>query len=230
MQPTKKSGRIVGLFFLGMLLAGAFSINLRGLSRTLLESENLLQLVSGQYAQMKTAIFLDLLAGFLGVSAAIYIYQILEPYTRMTALWYLAAAILNFGLGMAGDMGHLSLLELSRMSSEIPANTETVYNIAAQGYINQYFWAHFFSLILYSFSSILLFWAFFKLRLIPRILAGWGMIALLLVFTATVLQLNQVDVNFILYQQNGIHFIVLIIWLLTKGFKNPEEKSQAALV
>ena len=226
MQLTKKHGRIVGILFVLIILLGSTSLNFRGLNSTLLASENLLEQVYEQSFYMKLSIILNLIAGLIWLGIAIYLYPFVRNISRSLAMWYVGLWIIQFGAALMGDIGHLSLIVLSHEVQSLVAPDLVTYNVMGKVLINEYFWGHFFSLMGYSSATFLLFIAFFKGKWIPRFISVWGMAAMVVVFSATVAQIFDVDVSFMFYQQNGIHFILMTLWLLIFGFKLNDKKER----
>lgn len=220
MHPAKKSGRIIGLLFLLIILLGATSLNFRGLGSSLLASENILQEVYEQAFNMKLAIVLNMVAGLLWLGVAIYLFPFVKNISRSLAIWYVALWVIQFGAAMMGDIGHLSLIELSQQVQGLPAWDLVHQNTMAKVLVHEYFWGHFFSLMGYSSATFLLFIAFYRGKWVPRFIPIWGMLAMTCVFFASAVQLFDVKVSFWFYQQNGIHFIFMTLWLLVFGFKN----------
>ena len=225
MHPTKKTGRIVGILFVLIILLGATSLNYRGLGYSLLESENILGDVFEQATRMKISIVLNLVAGLLWLWIAIYLYPYIKNISRSLAMWYVILWVIQFGAALMGDIGHLSLITLSQQVHGMPQVDLVTYNTLAMVYIHEYFWGHFFSLMGYSSATFLLFIAMIRGRWLPLFIPAWGLAAMTSVFFASAVQLFDVDVSFWFYQQNGIHFIVLTLWLLVFGFRSKESQS-----
>ena len=226
MRPTKKTGRITGILFVLIILLGATSLNFRGLGYSLLESENILQEVFEQATRMKIAIVLNLVAGLLWLWIAIYLYPFIKSISRSLAMWYVALWIIQFGAALMGDIGHLSLITLSQQVNGLPDAQLATYNTMARVFVHEYFWGHFFSLMGYSSATFLLFIAMIRGKWLPLFIPIWGLAAMTSVFLASAVQLFDVDVSFWFYQQNGIHFLVLTLWLLVFGFRSdPSENA-----
>ena len=219
MQLTKNKGRIVGLLFLLIIALGATSLNFRGLNSTLLASETILSDVFEQAFNMKLAIILNLAAGLLWLGIAIFLYPYIKQVSRSLAIWYVLLWVIQFGAALMGDIGHLSLVTLSQQVQGIPVAEMTLYNTMAKVLVHEYFWGHFFSLMGYSSATFLLFIAFFKGKWLPRFIPVWGMLAMTSVFFASAVQLFDIKVSFWFYQQNGIHFIIMTLWLMIFGFR-----------
>ncbi len=220
MNSIKKTGRVAGILFLLMMLSGATGTYLRGLSMSLVESENFLITVFESSLQMKSAILLDLISGALGVSIAVVLFPVLKQYKRSLALWYLILWIIGFAITIVSNITHLSLISLSQILQNTEMADVAYYRTIGALKVEEYYWAHFFILILFSAGAVLLYHIFYKTKLIPRFFSVWFSISAALVFTVSWLQIFDYQVSFAFYGQNGVHLIVLIIWLLSKGF-NP---------
>ncbi len=223
MQLTKKHGRIVGVLFVLIILLGSTSLNYRGLGSTLLASDDMLQQVYNQSFTMKLSIILNLVAGLIWFGIAVYLYPFVKTISRSLAFWYLGLWIMQFGAALMGDIAHLSLINLSQQVHSMGTTNLELYNTMGKVLINEYFWGHFFSLMGYSSATFILFVVFFKGRWVPRFISIWGMAAMTSVFSASVAQIFDVEVSFWFYQQNGLHFIFLTLWLLVKGFDVKKE-------
>jgi hypothetical protein len=229
MQPTKNTGRIIGSLFLIIILLGATSLNLRGLNSSLLANGNILGLVFEQAFHMKLAIVLNLAAGLIWLGIAIYLFPFIKKISMTLAMWYLLLWVIQFGASLMGDIGHLSLINLSQQVQGMPAADLIHYNTMAKVLVHEYFWGHFFSLMGYSSATFLLFIAIYKGKWLPRFVPVWGMAAMTAVFFASAVQLFDIKVSFWFYQQNGIHFIIMTLWLLVFGFKKMPEPSSINL-
>ena len=115
-------------------------------------------------------------------------------------------------------MAHLSLLSLAKEAAQGP--TIVAESFLALGFmkIKNYYWAHFITLVLYSATTLLFLYFLFKTKLIPRWLSGWGLVAISIVFIASWLNIFGMHTGEYPYMHNGIHMIVLTIWLTVKGF------------
>ncbi len=220
MNSIKKTGRVTGILFLLMILAGMPGTYLRGLSTSLVASPNFLSEVFENLLQMKIAILLDLIAGAIGIGIAIVLFPILKLYKKSMAFWYLGLWLVGFAVTIVSNITHLSLLSLSQEFHKLGAPDVGYFKTLGALKVEEYYWAHFFILILFSVGASLLYYTLFKTRLIPRFLSIWFIVSVALVFTATWLQIFDYSVSFIFYGQNGVHLLVLTFWLIVKGFNS----------
>ena len=172
---------------------------------------------------MKIAILMDLLANGIGLGVAVFLFPLLTRYHKGIAMGYLSLWITQFGIIAFSNVSHLSLLSLSEEFVHTAVTNVDYFNILGTIRVQEYFWAHFLSLMVFTTGAAMLYYVFFKARLIPRLLSLWGIVAVTIVFVTTLFQVFDQPVNMILYLQNGVHILVLTFWLLIKGFNTTEE-------
>ncbi|GAA4276630.1 hypothetical protein GCM10022259_13540 [Aquimarina mytili] len=209
-----------------MMLSGATGTSIRGLSMSLVESENFLTTVLENSLQMKIAILLDLIAGALGVIISIVLFPILKQYKRSLAFWYVILWVIGFAITIVSNITHLSLISLSQILEKTEMLGVEHYRTIGALKVEEYYWAHFFILILFSVGAILLYYVFFKTKLIPRFFSIWFTISAAIVFMVSWLQIFDYRVSFMFYGQNGVHLIVLTLWLIIKGFDSSHSTLQ----
>jgi len=213
---NKKLGRTIGLLFLAIMVVGPFSLNLRGLSTSMFESAAFYNDISSNALQMRLSVLLDILAAILSLGIAVMLYPVMKYHNYKLALWYLGLYITYLGVIFVSDIDRLSLISLSENLNESsdPGNWNKLGLVLMESYIQ----AHFISLIIYSAASILLYYFLFITKMVPKLIAGWGILAVLIVFVITWLQIFGIDVSFVFYIQNGVFMLVFTAWLLVKGF------------
>ncbi|MEK6152414.1 DUF4386 domain-containing protein [Flavobacteriaceae bacterium 3-367] len=220
MNANKKLGRIIGVLLLIVVISGAPGTLLRGLSRSLYETPDFLDQVSQNAVQMRFSVLLDMIASSLWVGISIVLYPLIKQYRHSLALAFFGLWIANIAITISGNMSHLSLLSLSEEYLGTAASDQGVLNAIGMVKIEEYFWSHFMSLMLYSSASLFLFYFFLKTRLVPRFLSVWGMVAVSGVFLACWSNIFGQSVPMYVYMHNGLHIISLIIWLLVRGFNS----------
>lgn len=220
MISNKKSGRIIGTLFLLTILIGIGSLNLRGLSTSLVESPTFLNDIFENSVMMKIAILLDIISGLISVGIAVILFPIIKHYNQGFALWYFGLYVTYFGLILVSNINHLSLLSLSEQFVNTNSPDIDNFNMLGLLQIESYFSVHFFSLIIFSLAAAVLYYFLYRTKLLPRFLCIWGILAVTIVFASTWLQIFDYDVNFIVYAQNGLFMLFFTIWLLVKGFNS----------
>ncbi|NJB72026.1 hypothetical protein GGR42_002517 [Saonia flava] len=220
MQPKKNSGRILGFLFLVNMILGVIGISFRGLTGAEFDNTTFLSFAFENINQMKLAIYLDMASSAVIIGVAIFLFPFIRQYNGRLALAYFGIAIINFLIIAVSNILHIGLLSVC---TDFVINNGTSvsqnYTTIAKMLYDSYYWTHFLTLILFSIGNSVLFYFFFKSRITPKWLAIWGILASVVVFFGGALQMAEIEVSFILFGQNGIFMVTLIIWLIIKGFK-----------
>nr|WP_299174043.1 DUF4386 domain-containing protein [uncultured Allomuricauda sp.] len=222
MEKNQKTGRNIGFLLLLIMLIGIPSVMFRGLSTSLPDSPNFLSQIFENAMEMRISVLLDVLASALWIVAATLLFPLIKKFNHRLALCFFGIWMTYFAIIIFSNISHLSLLSLSQVFIETKVPNTEYFVLAGSMKIEGYFWAHFFGIMLYATAAFIFYYFLFKNRLIPRLLSGWGMIAISIVFIACWLNIFDLNVSFHFFSQNGIHMIVLTGWLIAKGFaKNP---------
>ena len=118
-------------------------------------------------------------------------------------------------------IGTLCLLSLLTLSQET-----TTPGVTGALLIGAREWAHqIITGIFFCLGALLYYIVLYQSRLIPRWLSGWGLIAVILSLTVTVMGAFNRDfitgtINTVLNAPIGVQEMVLAVWLIAKGF-NP---------
>lgn len=219
MKLTKNTGRVLGLLFLFSVLAGATGTALRGLAGFEPNTEAFLLELIKSASQMKNAIYLDMLASAFGVVIAIFLYPYIKKYSSRLAATYTGIAFVSFALIALSNVIHIGMLTVGAEFEIAGGNNPENYTALTSMLYEGYYWVHFLMLLLYAIGGIVLYFFFFKTKLIYQWLAVWGIIASLIVFAGGSLQMGDVTVPFLLFIQNGIFVLGFIIYLLITGFR-----------
>ncbi|MEM6893334.1 MAG: DUF4386 domain-containing protein [Bacteroidota bacterium] len=218
MQSNTKLGRTAGILLFSIVALGIPAMNLRNLFGSMAWSSGLLEHISHNTFEIQVSIFLDLLVCGLWLALAIFLFPIIKQFRKGFAHWFLGIWILHFAVVLFGLLSELSLLSLAEVfSNQTDINEELLVGMGTLK-LEEYFWSHYLAILLFSLAMLPLYFVFYRTKLIPRFLSVWGMVAMSIVFVACQLALFNIKVDFIFFLQNGIHLLVLIGWLIAKGF------------
>jgi len=187
MDTNKRTGRIVALLFILMIVSGSVSLNLRGLSGSLAESENFLQHVFENATDMKVSVLLSLVAGTFWIGIAALVFPAIRQRKNSLVMWYFALGflILQFAISSFGDISRLSLISLSEESVKEGGSEADHFKILGILYWKEYLWAHFLALIGFAIGAGAFYFSLYQARLIPLILSAWGIVAVTIVLNET---------------------------------------------
>lgn len=215
MIAERKTAILAGtLYFLG-ILAGMLSV-----VPTIDLPDYLVQL-SAHVGQVASGAFFQFLMTAAYVGMAITLYPILKKHNESLALGYVGFRLVAAAFIVIGVILLFLLLALSQefIKAGAPASShfQTIGEILRRGrdLVN-----HVGMILVLSMSSLLLYYLLFQTRLVPRWLAGWGLVGTAVTITASFLfmfriieLITSVYMNFPLALQE----MVFAVWLIVKG-------------
>lgn len=171
--------------------------------------------------QLAAAALLYLIAAAASVGIAIALYPLLRPIAPALAL---GAAVFRTIEAVFYTVGVVSLLTIGTVAQQLAtappgdraptaAIADTLVSVREHSSV-----AAVFAFVVGAFMYYLVFW---RSRLVPRWLSGWGLAAALSMMTACLLALfhdTPVTGYVLLALPIGVQEMVLAVWLLVKGF------------
>ncbi len=219
MSAEPSAALVAGLLYLLSMAAGILSIAPN------VDSEDYLTKVADNVAEVIRSAFAQLIMGVACVAVAIVLYPSLRTHGEGLALGFLGFRVIAGALLFVGVVPLVLLLPLSReyaSSATPPSYLETLGVLLRTGrdLVN-----HGAMIAALSVGSVLLYSLLFQTGLIPRWLAGWGLLgsasaivaSLLIVFRLTEV---RTAAYMILTLPLAAQELVFAIWLVARGF-NP---------
>ncbi|WP_299536185.1 DUF4386 domain-containing protein [Ulvibacterium sp.] len=228
MKKNQRTGRLIGLLLLLIVVLGIPSVNLRGLSTSMAASPEFLNEVFQKSVQMRFAVLLDIITSALWLVVAVILFPVIRHYRKGLALGFFGIWVAYLAVILFSNISHLSLLSLSHEFVKTEATNLDFFNTLGLLKIEDYFWAHFIAIMLYASAAWIFYYFLFRTQLVPRFLSAWGLVAISLAFLACWLNIFDISVSFYFFLQNGLHMIVLLLWLLMKGFNTPKTTGRLA--
>ena len=161
------------------------------------------------------AALLYLLAAGTSVGIAVFLYPILA---RINPTLALAAVVFRTIEAVFYTVSVVLLLSVPPLGDT--ALAELVLNIRLH--------ADQVAVVSFSVGAFLYYWVFWRSRLVPRWISGWGMLAALSILTACVIAIfsNTEITGYVpLILPIAVQEMVLAVWLLAKGFNSNALKS-----
>jgi Domain of unknown function (DUF4386) len=167
------------------------------------------------------------------VFIAVFALPLLRKLDEALAVGYLASRIIEGTIMMVGIVATLLLIPLSQQFLEAgaPQNSwfQTLGDVLKQA---KFLGLTGISLPLLGLGGCLFTWLLFRFRLVPRLIAVWGLIGYALIFVASFAGwFGLIDVSpggnvpLLAIPVASFEIILLPIWLLFRGFKMPEERT-----
>ncbi len=216
MDEAKRAGRIVGALIL-VQVVGSPLVNFV-LEGPLFGTPGYLAAAAGHPWQIAAGALLGLGLEALWLGMAIAALGVLLPRSRALAVWLVALATVTLGVAVAEAAGVMSMISVSSEYAKATAggreHLEAVRVIVAAARN----WAHYLGRIADAAVTFLLYAALFRFRLVPRLLAGCGLAAAVLMLVAIARPFFGLPVLFPLLAPLGLCHLAMAIWLLAKGF------------
>lgn len=220
MKPTRKTAVIAGVLFIlatltGPLLATPLTPALTG--------ANFLAGVSGQMNQAAGGVLLWIISHFTGCGIAIALYPVLKQRNVGVALGSVIFRTLEAAFYMVGTVCLLALLTLGQRFITAGAADRMALQAIGDLLVSVRDHAGLLAVFAFCVGAFMYYYLLFQSRLVPRWLAGFGVVAIISMLTACVLALfsgNRITSYIPLAAPIAVQEIVLGGWLIVKGF-NP---------
>ncbi len=217
-RARRTEGRVAGILLILQLAAGLMLpfILIKPLSN---DVHGFLASAAGHGPQIRAAALVAFLGGALTLGIAVTAWPVLRRHSERAALWFLAVCTASMILDAMHNAAVLSILSLSREYASPGAAAAGLHAVGAAvasiRYRNHYTQLLFIGLWIGSFYILML-----RFRLIPRILAGLGLLGILLQFTGVTLSAfaGYPSVVALAMPLAPIH-VATGVWLIWKGFR-----------
>jgi uncharacterized protein DUF4386 len=217
MRSAKSVGRIIGIL-LFVQLAGLIVpfVLLHPLTRG---SRDFLANAVASSFQIKVAVFLLFANCALTIGIAIVALPVFRQYSDQMALLLVAVGVIMFSLQAVDNAHVLSMLSLSQQYTQAGGPDELFQTLAVVvGSTRR--WAHYSELLVIDCWILLLYCLLYRFALVPRVLAAFGLITVLLHFSGIPLPLF---LGYRSVMQMGMPMALshsaLALWMMAKGFK-----------
>lgn len=217
MHSTRSTAITAGALF---LLASVASLAAAALLPALTGTDYL-DGVAGHSGQLAASALLYLVAAGASVGIAIALYPVLKQTSAALALGAAVFRTIEAVFYTAGVVSLLTIGTLAQQLTTAPAGDRAATYAMADTLVSVREHSAVAAVFAVSVGAFMYYLVFWRARLVPRWLSGWGLAAVLLMLTASVLALvsdNPVTGYVPLALPLGVQELVLAVWLLVKGF------------
>ncbi|MEF3302236.1 DUF4386 domain-containing protein [Paenibacillus sp. GYB003] len=196
-----------------------------------LERPDYLATLSGIETQVLAATFFQAAMAVVYVTITVFLYPIINPYSKSLAAGYFGFRMIGSGFLFVGIGSLLLLLWLSQHSATTGksdlSDIEVFAELLRQG---RDIMNHIGMILPWSIGGCILYYCLYQVRLIPRWLSAWGTIGSALTLLATILLMLNIiplvsPVYFVLNAPIAVCEMFLAILLIFRGFNPVEIKS-----
>ena len=219
MNTNKKVARIVGVLFIIGTGAGILSAVFTG---SFLDHPNYLVEVSANKNQLMIGALLVLTMGFALAMIPVMLFPIFKKYNEPLALGAIVFRGVLEAVGyMAIVISWLLLLILSQVYIQAGSPDNSYFQTLGTVFLELGDWIGHLISIVFSLGALMIYYLFYKTKLIPSWLSVWGLVGGLLYLAVPLLAMFGIELE-ILYIPLAVQEMVFAVWLIIKGFHSIE--------
>src|SRR5215210_6333633 len=216
MNTYRTTARIVGVIYLAGMLVGIGGVVL---FQSILSAPDPLSAVSANSMLLAIGAVLWLMAVVGDAAHGVLMFPVLKPHHERIAVGYLGFRILD--AAFIAIMVLFILLQIPLGSEYLKAGADASYlqalsNVFMEGQLDAYN----FGMISLGVASLMLCYTLYKAKLIPRILAVWGLVGYAVILGGSVLEVMGFDLLSIHAIPGGLWEVFIGVWLIVKGFNS----------
>lgn len=217
-DPLRTTARVVGVLFLaGFFAYGGGSAVLAGV----LDTPDHLSNVAANAMQLRIGAILMLINSLVVAGIGVLMLRVARPHGEVIAFGYLGARLVESVVLAVGVVFLLLQIPLGREYQEAgaagAASLQVLSSLSIQGNDSAYQIA----MIALGLGSVSFWFLFYRSRLVPRVLAVWGIVGYAIFLSGAVLEILGSEVGLVLSIPGGLFEMSLGIWLIVKGFNSP---------
>ena len=221
MNSNRKTAVVAGILFIFATVVNLLSNSV--FLKPVLDAPDYLGRIFASENQILIGSFLHIISSFACAGIAIALYAVLRKYNVGLALGSVGFRIAEGLLYVFGSISVLMLLPLSQEFIKAGMPAASYFQTLANSILSMRDWTGILAVITFGAGALMYYAIFFKSRLIPRWLSGWGLAAAALCLISGILVMfNIIDfftpVQIALNIPIGLQEIVLAVWLIAKGF------------
>jgi len=218
MEAATRAGRIIGVLIILQMLGGGLVDSV--LEAPLFGTPGFLVNAAPHARQIALAVLLALMTEALWVGVAVTAFPIFCQRSRAVALWFVALAAVTLAVAVVENSAVMSMVSVSeaytKASAVDRAQLESVRIVVASARN----WAHYMGRIFDGVTILVFYVALYRLALIPRVITGFGLIAVTLMLVAIGMPFFGHDVIFPMLAPVGVSQLIVAVWLIATGFRD----------
>jgi Domain of unknown function (DUF4386) len=183
--------------------------------------------------QIRAGVALAFIGAGLTLALGIWMFSVLRPHSRRTALWLIAICAISCSLDLVHNTTVISMLSVGERFANAGAADAAVYQAWAAAAAGMRRSTHIVQLFAIGAWMASLYVAMWRFRLVPRLLSVFGMVGVAGQFTGVtaMMFLGYPVVTYFAMPLAPIH-AAIAVWLIVKGFPqsfDPEKGSPNAV-
>jgi hypothetical protein len=220
MTAAQRAGRIIGGAILVQMIGG-FLINFV-VEAPLFGQPGFLVNGAPHAPQVAVAALCALVTEGLWLVIAVTVFAFFWRRSQALALALIALAGVLLAAAAFESAGLMSMISASQAYVNADPAARGQFELMRVVVSSARNWAHFLARILDGVTLFVFYAGLFRFQLIPRLLAGFGLIAVPLMISGLLMPFFGDDVDFRLLAPLGVSQLMLTLWLLLKGLRDDQ--------
>ncbi len=171
--------------------------------------------VGARQTTLALGAFLMIATAAVDIGKAVFFFPVLERHGKRTAVAYLATMVFEMAMMTVGVLALLMLIPLAGAADQLGQDTAQALGSLA---VDANETAYQIGQLSLAFGCLFLCALLLRSRLVPRWLAGWGLIGYVLHMAGAAAEIFGAPISLVLLIPGGIFEVTLGIWLLVTGF------------
>jgi hypothetical protein len=214
--------------FIVATVTGVMSLAVLG---SLLDGPAFLPGLAGHENQIGAAAVLEAVMGIACAGIAISLYPVVRELNAGLAIGSVGFRVAEGVIWLVSSVALLALVSLSRSAAE--AGTLNAAASLSSADLLRALGDGCATVVMLPFTvgALIYYYAFYRLRVVPRWLSGWGLISIAITMAVTLVAMlssTDLDSYSLLLMPLAVQEMVFAVWLIARGFKLPELGSAAA--
>jgi len=217
MEAAIRAGRIIGVLII-LQMVGGVMVNFV-LEAPLFGTPGFLVNAASHSRQIGLAVVLGLILEASWVGVAITAFPVFYQRSRTLALWFVVLAGVVLAVAVVENAAVMSMVSVSQAYAKASTAQREQLEAVRVVVASARNWPHFLARIFDGLTLFVLYAVLYRFALIPCVLAGFGLIAVVLQVAGVGMPIFGHDVVFPMLAPLGFSQLILAVWLLTKGFR-----------
>ncbi len=222
MESSKKTARLVGVFYIVATVAGIIGISL---TQSTLDASDYLVKVSANDNQIRMGALFELIMAVAVVGVAVTVYPVLKKHNASLAISYVGARLVEGVIFIIGVLSMLTLLTLSQEYVDAGMPDASYFHTVGELLLGLREWGGHVALdvAVFPLGALIFYAVLYRTRLVPRWLSGVGIVGAGLYWVASLFVLFELvdplsTPHIALQAPLGLQEMILALWLIIKGF------------
>ncbi len=224
MKTNKTTARTVGVLFLAGMVVYIVG---NGLIQSILAAPDHLSTVPANSMLLAIGAMLMLMASAFDAAHGILMLPVLKQHNEGIAFGYLGSRIVDSVLLAVGIVFLLLQIPLGREYLKAVPDTSYLQALSTLS-IQANLYAYQISMIAVGLAGLMLCYMFYRAKLVPRLVAVWGLVGYATILCGSVLEVLGFDLHLIHTIPGGLWELFIGVWLIAKGFNSSAIASESA--